>query len=899
MKLTLKVLGISAAVIALAAGLLLLDLRHFDRLYRDRQLRTSELNRQIIQVRSLQVDFKKQVQEWKNILLRGHVPADLDKYTSLFLKSESDVNQGVRQVLERIEDPAVRSKLEEFEQAHRNLGGSYRTALASFVQTLDIHASDRLVRGQDRRPTDMLDDVVAAMDASFAQMSAGLSASWETEWRRALGVTAASLLGLLVILGFLGTSVTRPIVALARTMKVLAREETPDLRVSSTRKDEIGDLFGAFNDMLIAVRERDAALVRDRRVLADREERLRSFTQNVSDGILSLDSEGQILTWNQAAGEMLGYSAAEVLGKPLLMMISAEHQPRTIDVIRQLFEDAQEGTARKRLEIDGLRKDGTRIVLELSLASWKGGADVYLGAILRDITEQKKVARLKDEFISTVSHELRTPLTAIRGSLGMLAGGVIADIPARAKSMIVLAHKNCERLSRLVNDILDMEKLESGKLTFNLKPIRLLSLVQQAVDMNRAFGDQLGVQFVLQENPSNAQVQADSDRILQVLTNLLSNAAKFSPRGECVSLSVVGDQKDVRVSIRDHGPGISDEFRKRIFQKFAQAETSDARIRQGQGTGLGLSITKAMIERMRGTIGFDTKPGEGTTFFFTLPLLADPSASPKPATGPFAALCDLNSELEAIVREALGRYGIAPISVPANGLLEPHLGDPQCKAVFMRSSVRGEDLSPWLQKEDPRSQKCLPKLFLLSDRPEIESPACDPAKDDVLRVAAPVNVRELSALLHRSLTPLEARMARILHVDASAKGRESATDTLGPICRIVSAATIGEGWNRLREQEFDLLLLDLHLPDGCSLDLVPSLRGLAKQDLPVVLYSDARAPKNTPAAVRVALPQSGTSPEQLVTTIRSLVATAAARTSRQGRAKARPAGKGNAMLAGV
>ncbi len=184
--------------------------------------------------------------------------------------------------------------------------------------------------------------------------------------------------------------------------------------------------------------------------------------------------------------------------------------------------------------------------------------------------------------------------------------------------LIDIACKNSERLIRLINDILDIEKIESGKLVFNLAPIALLPIVEQSLEVNRSYGEQLGVRFQLAEPVCGITVSADSDRLTQVLTNLLSNAAKFSPPHGTVVVSVRRLGASVRVAVADQGPGIPKVFRSRIFQKFAQADSSDTR--QKGGTGLGLSISKAIVERHGGTIGFEAAPGGGTIFFFELPL---------------------------------------------------------------------------------------------------------------------------------------------------------------------------------------------------------------------------------------------------------------------------------------
>src|SRR6266545_2645739 len=248
------------------------------------------------------------------------------------------------------------------------------------------------------------------------------------------------------------------------------------------------------------------------------------------------------------------------------------------------------------------------------------GVDEVL-ALVRDITERKTSERLKDEFVGVVSHELRTPLTAIRGALGLLVGGVAGALPAQAQAMADIALANSERLIRLINDLLDIQKIEAGQLTMHRTPLALLPLLEQIITSNAAYGQQFDVTFRLEDVSDTVVVNTDADRFAQVLTNLLSNAAKFSPHGDTVVIRVSQHQQRVRIAVIDHGPGIPEAFRNQLFQKFAQADGSNTR-RTG-GTGLGLSIAKALIERLGGHIGFETTASVGTTFYVDLPKWHD------------------------------------------------------------------------------------------------------------------------------------------------------------------------------------------------------------------------------------------------------------------------------------
>lgn len=233
--------------------------------------------------------------------------------------------------------------------------------------------------------------------------------------------------------------------------------------------------------------------------------------------------------------------------------------------------------------------------------------------------ERKRLEQLKDEFVATVSHELRTPLTSITGSLGLLLGGATGILPKPTASLLGIAHANCQRLIRLVNDILDIEKHESGQVAFDLRRVEIGSLVEQVVEANRGFAEAHGVRLRIESvTVAAADVQADADRLAQAITNLLSNAIKFSPPDRDVVVTIEKAFDLVRISVRDYGPGVSRDFEPHLFEKFAQAEATNAR--QKGGVGLGLSIVKQIVGRLGGKVGFADAPGGGAMFHVELPI---------------------------------------------------------------------------------------------------------------------------------------------------------------------------------------------------------------------------------------------------------------------------------------
>lgn len=229
----------------------------------------------------------------------------------------------------------------------------------------------------------------------------------------------------------------------------------------------------------------------------------------------------------------------------------------------------------------------------------------------------KKIDRIKKEFVSTVSHELRTPLTAIYGSIKIIASGKLGDIPTKAKETLDIALRNSERLTLLVNDILDVEKLESGKMEFDLKPQKVLKLVNESIEANSHYGDKYQVHYSLNPSSVSAIINVDANRFMQIMNNLLSNAAKFSPENSTVDITVTKQNKYVRITVTNKGHGIEEKFRPLIFQKFSQSDSTDTR--HSGGTGLGLAISKELVERMGGIIEFTTSIGSGSSFYFDLP----------------------------------------------------------------------------------------------------------------------------------------------------------------------------------------------------------------------------------------------------------------------------------------
>jgi len=344
---------------------------------------------------------------------------------------------------------------------------------------------------------------------------------------------------------------------------------------------------------------------------------LQAVLDTVIDGIITIDEQGIIQTVNPATEKIFGYISTEIINKNVKRLMPEQYAHDHDQYVKNYLQTGHAKVIGIGREVKGLHKDGHEMPIELSVSEmWQGTQRFFVG-IVRDISERKKVERLKNEFVSTVSHELRTPLTSIRGSLDLVLGKARKELSPKVLRMLETAQRNSERLTLLINDILDLEKIESGRLEFEFAPQDLLSLAQQALEANEGYGRKYNVHLQFNTELSQASIWGDEHRLLQVFANLISNAVKYSPTGGRVDISVTTKDDFYCVSVRDYGNGIPENFRPRIFQRFAQADSSDSR--EKGGTGLGLSIVKAIVERHNGRIDYCSIEGEGTEFYFTLP----------------------------------------------------------------------------------------------------------------------------------------------------------------------------------------------------------------------------------------------------------------------------------------
>ena len=550
--------------------------------------------------------------------------------------------------------------------------------------------------------------------------------------------------------------------------------------------------------------------------------------------------------------------------------------PDDRDLVTSAVNQAVENDALYDIEHRVVQPDGTiRFVHEMGrVYRDDDGTPVRMLGIVHDITERTLLDKAKNEFVSTVSHELRTPLTSIKGALGLIKSGTVGKLPEKLQSMLNIAYNNSDRLVLLINDILDMEKIKAGKMDFHMKPTDITSLVEEAIEANKGYGDEHGVIFTVQECDENVLVQGDKDRLMQALANIMSNAAKFSPGGEKVELSIKRLGKTIRIAVKDYGQGIPEEFKDSIFDKFSQADSSDTR--QKGGTGLGLSITKAIIERHEGTISFDTETGKGTTFYIDLPELENQGTqSDVEGYGERRILiCEDESDIATLLELMLAKEGYkthtARTATQAKQMLEQKNFD----AMTLDLNLPDQDGVSLIQelRNDTKTQN-LPIIVVSATAGQGKQELNGDAVGLIDWIQKPIDMKLLIKRVGDALRHSSRIRPRILHVEDDESIIKVISSLIDGTGDMVAAMSVKEARDLLERENFDLVILDLALPDGDGGELLPLLNKPGRASIPVIVFSAGDVSRETAKGISAALVKSQTSNDELLSTIRSVIET--------------------------
>ncbi|PYE85974.1 ATP-binding protein [Pseudoroseicyclus aestuarii] len=527
---------------------------------------------------------------------------------------------------------------------------------------------------------------------------------------------------------------------------------------------------------------------------------------------------------SRRAETMFGMDRA-VLGQPRLcsrQILGEEGGEQFYQTLRDCLHEGDSIT----FEIERPLADGTTQWLrtDAGMRIDRTGARVWDGMIF-DVTERRQIEQMKDSFISIVSHELRTPLTSIRGSLGLVVGMGEDAVPPKIGNMIRIANRNAERLVTLVNDLLDMQKIQAGQMTLSTEVQPVGPILDQAVLAIEGYAPDKLLRIAREAGAPEAMIDVDADRLHQVLMNLLSNAAKFSPQGGTIHLRTRLVENRLRITVADEGPGIPPEFRAHLFDRFKQADTR--RTRKLGGTGLGLNISRAITETLQGRVWFDETSEGGATFHLELPLAA-PLQAPEPVPEIAAArllICGSSAGLNARVIEILSVNGAKCDLCPDLSKLPERIAARTYSALVIDLS-RMSDLRKLEALRPQIEASGLPLVLVAADPPLDMTDLSD-------WLPAPVNAAVLRGEIDLALRNRQRSTPRVLYVEDDASLHQIIRENLDERVDLVSAASLSGARRALAQNGFDLVILDKVLPDGSGLDLLDEI----DESIPVIVFS--------------------------------------------------------------
>lgn len=597
---------------------------------------------------------------------------------------------------------------------------------------------------------------------------------------------------------------------------------------------------------------------------------LNVMLENLEDGIIACDAEGKITVFNRALQkniqsdkDSLKSSHVSNLYTPEKVPVSEDRSPLYLALNGEKIRDTQYLLRLPDTSFREVLINGQRIINS-------EGKILGAVAVIHDVTELKKTEKLKNEFVSIVSHELRTPLTSIRGALVLLGSGMMGEWSEKGKKLLEIASNNCERLLLLINDILDIEKIEAGKMNFQLKTMPLNLLLEESIEANRIYAGKYDLQLRLLHVEPDISVIVDPDRLMQVLANMISNASKFSPKGEEVSVNMQKIDEKIRVSVSDRGPGIPEEFHKRIFQKFSQADGSNTRGKGG--TGLGLNISRIIIEKMGGTLDFKNREGGGTIFYFDLPIHQEKQSEvsgKRLVDKQRLLICeddeDQSEYLKALLDSAGYEVDQASSVEKAKALLNQH----EYQALLLDLILPDQDGIAFIRELRQSEKNRHLQIIVLS---VIAKTGQALLNGDALSVVdwleKPIDFNQLMLAIHRLKTRKPDKIPKILHIEDNIDTQHIVGTLLENEASIVTANSLEQARSLLGSQDFDLIILDLLLPDGNGVDILPLL---IKNNSPILVFSETEIKDEYAKFVSQSLIKSRSDTETLLNTIKKLL----------------------------
>ncbi|WP_052748906.1 response regulator [Arsukibacterium ikkense] len=578
--------------------------------------------------------------------------------------------------------------------------------------------------------------------------------------------------------------------------------------------------------------------------------------------LLNRFSDGAFVEANPAMEQLVGYKPEELKQLSYWDLTPECYADAEQQQLKALTETGRYGPYIKQYK----HKNGELIDIELSGVLFSDAKDeTFIWTIIKDISDIKRIEKLKDDFVSTVSHELRTPLTSIGGSLGLVLGGAAGELSPKAAKLLSIAHKNSQRLNILINDLLDIEKLVAGKMEFNEAEVPLLVMLEDVKTQIQPYAEQYQVSIKL-DIKDNVKLWVDQSRIQQVLANFLSNAIKFSPKGGEVLLSTALNAQRVRISVADNGPGIAEIDQHRLFKRFSQLEQNTEKLKSG--TGLGLAISREIILQAGGEVGVSSVPGQGATFWFELPVYQVPVF--KDADNAILVIED-DADTAHLLCEFLKAENYASDWAPDISTAWQKLAKRQYSALTLDLKLKDENGADFfLRLRDNPATANLPVLIISAhiEQGKLLLAAIANALDWIEK---PISPEMLSLKLGQLLSQLPRldRVHRILHVEDDHDIVTIMRLQLEQLCEYQAVASLAAA-KKILQQQFDLILLDLGLPDGDGISLLSTISA-TQGDIPVVIFSAQDVTPDNTARVKAVFSKSRINTEVLAKYLKNML----------------------------
>lgn len=591
-------------------------------------------------------------------------------------------------------------------------------------------------------------------------------------------------------------------------------------------------------------------------------ERNQTILDSTIDAIVILNPSGTVEVMNASATALLGYGSHELERRDISTIIDIAPGDGSFHKRVGLID----GQLRRSFLTDRRVKhrDGREIAVDVAMGVMRVPSGDHLVVSLRDISERKRVERVKDDLMSTVSHELRTPLTSIVGSLGLLRAGTAGELPASAGRLVEIAENNSRRLIRLINDMLDIDRIESGKLDLARDPIDLRPVMEQACIGSEGLARSSRVTIACHLPDQPVMVSGDADRLLQVTTNLLSNAIRVSPEGQAVELRLtLDDDRKARVSVEDRGPGVPAAFRERIFGRFERAPGEEG----STGTGLGLAISREIVSRHDGNIWFEDRHGGGACFIFTLALLGTTAQLDDQAAR--VLICEHDEEVAAALVAIVINEGCAYDLVKSCAEARVAMSVGAYAALLIDLNLPEEGGLAFAREVRDRDPPVEAPIIVVTPG-DVDDDGFAPL-DVVDWLDKPSDTDRIADAVRQALRGSSRERPVVLHLDDDRDLLSVVATALEPEVRVVAATNLASARAMLEHTSPDAVILDIRLQDGSGLDLIPFLYDADGIAIPTIIFSAQDVAVDLAAKVDAVLVKARGSIPDLKATVRRTV----------------------------